>query len=162
MATAAPKNRQQRRAEARSGNAEPYDADARSENLTKVDITIGGKVYHRRVKDNDISQRLLDLQEDQEIANRKGAIVEGQMGEMKEVDSDRWDELRKQRREHANEAIDAGHEVLALMLQDEDGASPPLDVVRKLEERVVVDLTERLVGGGEPLDRPTRTPDSSD
>lgn len=154
----APSAREKRRAEARKrGSDQNYNADERTRKQTEAEITVGGKVYRRRIKDNDVSGQLLDLQEDQEIANRKAFAFERQMADLDPADIVEWEELRAKVREHADEATAKSYELLSLMLRDEEGHGPPINDLHKLDATVIVDLTERLAGGGEPLEGPTAT-----
>jgi len=153
--------RGQRRREAPSRNSSSYayDADKQTEERRKAPITIGGVVYHRRLKTNEVSRRAAALSREQQLVNRKVSALEAQMEDLEPDAVEEWQELSDQVAGLEREAIDKSYEIVALLLEDEAGGSPGVDELgTKTDIEQIGALVRILFGGGEPAEGPTPTP----
>jgi hypothetical protein len=138
-----------------------YDADGKAAAREAAPITIGGETFHRRRKNWKITRDLRALLRKQERAQVKSMRANKKIDAL-DVDADdaELDRLNGEIDAAQDNSDNAAFEIIALLLRNDDGASPP---VEHLKEHLDVEdagaLAGTLSGGAEPDPTPT-TPSS--
>jgi hypothetical protein len=152
----------ERRTAGSSGNKFAFDADAKTQSRREAPVTIGEQVYHRRLKDNEVSRQARDIAREQNVANRRAALARKAVDDLSEDEIDEWERLEGEADQYDDEALEKTYELVALLLEDAEGKNPDLAVLRtKIDIEVIGELAGALVSGGEPVSGPTPTPTSS-
>lgn len=145
-----------------------FNADGRAAAREAAPVTVGGIDYHRRRKNWAVTRKLRALLRDQERAQTRADRARKALDELP-IDTD--EATLDQYEEKIDAAIDdsdnTAYEIIALLLRDDDGESPPVGdgteddgtLKSELDVEDAGDLAATLAGGGEPDPTP-ETPSS--
>jgi len=158
---------QRHREPAQHSNEFAYNSAKHTDERRKAPITVwesdnGSGIFHRRLKDNAVTRDAARLQREQQIANRRAAALEAQMADLAIEQVDEWAALAEQITPIEQEAIEKSYELVSMLLENDDGASPTVDELKtKSDIEEIGKLVRVLLGGGEPVTPPTTTPTTS-
>lgn len=138
---------------------EGYNADERSAAREKAPYVLGGVTFYRRRKNWSATRELRDLLRQQERAMIRQQRLRKQIVDAPaDADEEGIFALEDQMDKLGDESDDAAYRIVALLLRDEAGESPDLEM---LKEQIDVDDIGNLAGafasGGEAVSDPTET-----
>lgn len=141
-----------------------FNADSRAADREAAPITVGKREFRRRRKNWKVTRELRSLMRDQELAglrqSRISKEIEGLASDAEDYES-QVIERRAKLDALGDEADEAAYKIIALLLRDEDGESPPLELLQdECDVEDVGELAATLAGGGDELPDPTETASS--
>lgn len=138
-----------------------FDADGRAETREDAPITIGGKTFHRRRKNWEVTRELRKLLRDQERASVRADRARKKIDALPaDAPDDDLYELEQQVDVATDESDQSAYELIALLLRDDQDNSPGVDGLKAaLDVEDAGDLAATLAGGS--AEDPTETPRSS-
>jgi hypothetical protein len=134
-----------------------FNADQRAKEREAAEITIGGEVWHRRKKNWKVTRDLRGIMREQERAQTRIARAAKALDELPiDTDDDEIESWNVKIDEGQDDADRAAFKIIALLLRDDEGASPTIE---HLQEHLDVEdagmLAQTLSGGGEQDVPPT-------
>jgi len=139
---------------------EGFDAPERSKKRESAPFVLGDQTFTRRRKNWKMTRELRTLLRKQErsmisisrVNTEISELPTGRQSEQKELElEDRIDALQ-------DEGDIASYEIVALLLRDEEGNSPAVEMIQEeLDVEDVAALAQWFAGGGEPVADPTET-----
>lgn len=136
-----------------------FNADERAQARENASVVIGGKTFHRRRKNWEITRELRELLRRQE---RAGVRADRARKKIDALAADAPDSELQALEDEVDDATDdsdqAAYEIIARLLRDDDDASPDVEHLKaELDVEDAGTLAANLAGGSEPAEGPTQT-----
>jgi len=140
-----------------------YNANAKAAERESIEFPIGEKTFKRRRKNWQVTRDLRGLLRKQERAQLGIRRVNKQLEELP-IDAD--EEQVADLEDHVDELQDEGdvaaYEIIALLLRDDEGNSPDVEMMQQeLDVEDVGAMAQRFSVGGEEPDPDSPTPTAS-
>ena len=149
------------KAATRSTKQEAFNADEHAAKRAEAAITIGGQEFHRRLKNHGVTREARTMEQKQERLNARIRHAEKQIVEDEELSLEERERQEDEISKMGDEAMQVTYDLVALLLVDGEGKSPQMKLLHdKLDVEELAALSQALLGGGEPAEGPTQTPNS--